>query len=93
MELTCKLVFISAFQYILHFRNTNDQISTDDSIVDAVFEHIHTCSEHAYCTDTIGSYTCECKPGFKNELPPPDLGKKCTDIDECDPLQSMTLYR
>jgi len=24
----------------------------------------HACAKHALCTDTLGSYTCQCKPGF-----------------------------
>ena len=41
------------------------------------------CSSDAYCVDTVGSYVCQCKPGFKDELQYPLNGRICSDIDEC----------
>ena len=38
----------------------------------------HACSELAQCTDTIGSYRCQCAPGFLG-----DGHMKCMDLDEC----------
>ena len=28
-------------------------------------EHVPDCPAHSYCTDTYGSYTCDCKSGYK----------------------------
>ncbi|MCB9682211.1 MAG: hypothetical protein H6733_12160 [Alphaproteobacteria bacterium] len=36
-----------------------------------------TCSDDASCTNTVGSYTCDCDDGFTGD------GITCTDVDEC----------
>ena len=36
------------------------------------------CHEDAVCKNTIGSYTCQCKNGFKGN------GRFCSDINECE---------
>lgn len=38
----------------------------------------HECDANAICINTIGSYECECKKGFKGP------GRVCADIDECE---------
>ena len=46
-------------------------------------QDINECEEYKglcqniHCTNTIGSYLCRCKSGFKT------IGAKCLDIDEC----------
>lgn len=35
------------------------------------------CSANANCSNTPGSFTCACKPGYEGN------GKTCTDVDEC----------
>ena len=36
------------------------------------------CHTNANCTDTIGSYLCECDDGYTGD------GWNCTNIQECD---------
>ena len=36
------------------------------------------CDVNASCENTMGSYTCQCLPGFSGN------GINCSDIDECD---------
>ncbi|XP_078383750.1 uncharacterized protein LOC144666229 [Oculina patagonica] len=45
--------------------------------IDECTTNSHGCDVNAICNNTVGSYNCACKPGFKGN------GKKCTDIDEC----------
>eukprot|EP01084_Bolivina_argentea_P109138 195062_1 len=37
----------------------------------------HNCNVNAFCTNTDGSFTCECNEGYEGD------GVTCTDIDEC----------
>ena len=38
----------------------------------------HMCSSHGYCSDTDGSYECQCLDGFEGD------GFECVNIDECE---------
>ncbi|CAH1230750.1 FBN1 [Branchiostoma lanceolatum] len=40
-------------------------------------EETDTCADEATCTNTIGSYTCDCDSGYGGD------GNSCTDINEC----------
>ncbi|XP_078573014.1 uncharacterized protein LOC144859894 [Branchiostoma floridae x Branchiostoma japonicum] len=49
-----------------------------DIDVDECALETDTCHEHATCSNTPGSYTCDCITGYDGD------GNTCTDIDECD---------
>ncbi|XP_004845491.1 signal peptide, CUB and EGF-like domain-containing protein 1 isoform X3 [Heterocephalus glaber] len=46
--------------------------------VDECSEGTDDCHIDAICQNTLKSYKCLCKPGYKGE------GRQCEDIDECD---------
>lgn len=37
---------------------------------------LNSCSPHAYCTNTVESYTCTCHPGY-HDLNPSQPGTVC----------------
>ncbi|XP_042602763.1 P-selectin isoform X2 [Cyprinus carpio] len=39
-----------------------------------------SCSEHAECVETIGSYKCQCLPGF--------IGPRCEEVVQCRPIEN-----
>nr|XP_023396442.1 adhesion G protein-coupled receptor E1 isoform X1 [Loxodonta africana] len=44
------------------------------------------CPEHAICSNSFGSYSCFCKPGFESSsgnLTLQGFGERCEDVDEC----------
>ncbi|KAA3681493.1 fibulin 1/2 [Paragonimus westermani] len=46
--------------------------------IDECKQNLATCNENMYCLNTVGSYQCLCKRGYKN------LDEKtCVDVDEC----------
>ncbi|KAI8511658.1 complement activation, classical pathway [Branchiostoma belcheri] len=45
--------------------------------VDECGDGSHNCAPHATCTNTPGSFTCGCKPGYSGD------GFTCTDVGEC----------
>lgn len=45
--------------------------------IDECMTQTDNCDENATCTNTIGSFTCECNAGWEGN------GTTCTDIDEC----------
>ncbi|KAK2087519.1 Adhesion G protein-coupled receptor E5 [Saguinus oedipus] len=48
--------------------------------VDECQQSPRVCKSHSTCTNTLGSYACQCLPGF--EPNPKDL-KLCQDVNEC----------
>ena len=42
----------------------------------------NSCDDNAACTDTDGSFTCECKTGYDGDNPAYD-GTSCATINEC----------
>lgn len=46
------------------------------------------CSSNEECINTMGSYTCTCKTGFRRD----NLTQACVDINECQ-LQVTTMRR
>eukprot|EP01087_Luapelamoeba_hula_P014946 TRINITY_DN4436_c0_g1_i1.p1 TRINITY_DN4436_c0_g1~~TRINITY_DN4436_c0_g1_i1.p1 ORF type:complete len:731 (+),score=30.15 TRINITY_DN4436_c0_g1_i1:71-2263(+) len=71
--------------YIITYRATDEAGRTSAPVsrtvqvvdVDECALGEHSCSIHAVCHNTIGGYTCECKPGFVGD------GFKCSDVNEC----------
>ncbi|XP_046293354.1 adhesion G protein-coupled receptor E2-like isoform X2 [Marmota monax] len=60
-----------------NFTNESENTCQD---VDECKQNPRICKGRSTCTNTQGSYTCQCLPGF--ELNPEDP-KLCTDVDEC----------
>ncbi|XP_039100515.1 signal peptide, CUB and EGF-like domain-containing protein 2 isoform X3 [Hyaena hyaena] len=46
--------------------------------VDECAEGLDDCHTNALCENTLTSYKCSCKPGYRGE------GRQCEDIDECE---------
>uniref|UniRef100_A0A8D2E3L5 Adhesion G protein-coupled receptor E2 n=1 Tax=Sciurus vulgaris TaxID=55149 RepID=A0A8D2E3L5_SCIVU len=61
------------------FTNASENTCQD---VDECKQNPRICRGHSTCTNTQGSYTCKCLPGF--EFNPRDP-KLCTDVNECAP--------
>ncbi|XP_047386847.1 adhesion G protein-coupled receptor E2-like isoform X2 [Sciurus carolinensis] len=61
------------------FTNASENTCQD---VDECKQNPRICRGHSICTNTQGSYTCKCLPGFELNLTDPKL---CTDVNECAP--------
>ncbi|XP_018870697.2 adhesion G protein-coupled receptor E5 isoform X1 [Gorilla gorilla gorilla] len=70
------------------FKNENENTCQD---VDECQQNPRLCKSHGTCVNTLGSYTCQCLPGFKFI---PEDPKVCTDVNECtsgqNPCHSST---
>ena len=66
-------VCLSGFRDVNGDGNTCEQIDECVTLPDA-------CHADAKCTDTVGSWTCECNPGYHML----EDGVTCEDDDECD---------
>lgn len=49
------------------------------------------CSSNSDCINTVGSYRCECKEGFRKQEGSDD--KICIDINECNEMPGMCEQR
>ncbi|PNJ28859.1 ADGRE2 isoform 6 [Pongo abelii] len=59
------------------FKNESENMCQD---VDECQQNPRLCKSYGTCVNTLGSYTCQCLPGFKLK---PEDPKLCTDVDEC----------
>lgn len=50
----------------------------------------NVCPVNAVCVNTLGSYYCNCKEGFKKQNPE---DKMCIDIDECQDIPGLCSQR
>ncbi|PNJ28858.1 LOW QUALITY PROTEIN: ADGRE2 isoform 4 [Pongo abelii] len=70
------------------FKNESENMCQD---VDECQQNPRLCKSYGTCVNTLGSYTCQCLPGFKLK---PEDPKLCTDVNECtsgqNPCHSST---
>uniref|UniRef100_A0A2I2YKC1 Adhesion G protein-coupled receptor E2 n=1 Tax=Gorilla gorilla gorilla TaxID=9595 RepID=A0A2I2YKC1_GORGO len=70
------------------FKNESENTCQD---VDECQQNPRLCKSYGTCVNTLGSYTCQCLPGFKFI---PEDPKLCTDVNECtsgqNPCHSST---
>ncbi|XP_017353103.1 adhesion G protein-coupled receptor E5 isoform X2 [Cebus imitator] len=59
------------------FKNESQNTCQD---VDECQQSPRVCKSHSTCTNTLGSYACQCLPGFE---PSPEDPKLCQDVNEC----------
>uniref|UniRef100_A0A2K6MQM6 Adhesion G protein-coupled receptor E2 n=1 Tax=Rhinopithecus bieti TaxID=61621 RepID=A0A2K6MQM6_RHIBE len=59
------------------FKNESENTCQD---VDECQQNPRLCKSYGTCVNTLGSYTCQCLPGFKFK---PEDPKLCTEVDEC----------
>lgn len=57
-----------------------------EDINECEFYNNKVCPTNAECINTVGSYRCECKSGFKKNH---EDEKTCSDIDECKEIQGL----
>ncbi|XP_028694163.2 adhesion G protein-coupled receptor E2 isoform X4 [Macaca mulatta] len=70
------------------FKNESENMCQD---VDECQQNPRLCKSYGTCVNTLGSFTCQCLPGFKFK---PEDPKLCTDVNECtsgqNPCHSST---
>ncbi|XP_053439655.1 adhesion G protein-coupled receptor E5 isoform X3 [Nycticebus coucang] len=65
------------------FQNKSENTCQD---MDECQQSPRVCRSHGICSNTPGSYTCQCPPGFVLK---PEDPKLCTDMDECSSRQHL----
>ena len=65
------------YEFYEGYTATNDEFCRDLDECQADKEY-NFCDGNATCTNTLGSYECDCLDGFEGD------GLKCLDIQECD---------
>jgi hypothetical protein len=68
---------------MLNGPDTLGQDSRADGPRPSIADGSNNCDDNAVCTDTVGSFTCECKTGYTSDSTAGD-GTSCADINECD---------
>ena len=43
--------------------------------IDECSQNTHTCDQNAHCTNTAGSYACQCQTGYKGDGQTCAIGK------------------
>ena len=54
--------------------------------VDECAVGVHDCQQNANCTNTIGSFTCQCRSGYSGD----GRVTQCVDVDECQQAHTGT---
>lgn len=62
-----------------------------EDINECEFYKGQVCSSNAECVNTVGSYRCECRDGFKK--PDGSDDKVCADVDECTTMPGLCSQR
>ncbi|XP_068130616.1 adhesion G protein-coupled receptor E2-like isoform X2 [Hyperolius riggenbachi] len=74
---TCEAGFHRAEVSDAEFCPSNEKTNNTCSDIDECAEEPEICGPNSSCENTLGSYTCSCLPGFKQNF------SSCVDIDEC----------
>ncbi|XP_073245796.1 uncharacterized protein [Porites lutea] len=74
----CRHLPDNTFECVCKPGFTGDGFLIECVDVDECLNKEDYCSKHAVCSNLLGSFSCQCKDGFKGN------GFECEDINECD---------